>query len=270
MESNFLLQQFADSRPAELAALMADAEIGELCELFASLPASTSARLAARLPSRILFQLLAEQAPAATSEMLFGANHDDAMALVAHLQESRYPEILMASQNSHRKKLRRLFEFPSHSLSAIASPEFLRVTESTLCEVFCKELVSAEQEHPRPIFAVNDSGVYRGVVNVYALIATSNRTKSVKAVANYVPPLHGDISADAALNSPEWLEHLALPVTDGKQRIIGAVTRAQLLRLVPDDGGAHHGLETILSELAAGYLSYCTDIMKSLFTRNSK
>jgi Mg/Co/Ni transporter MgtE len=265
-----LLQRFADSRPTELAALMANADVGELSELLARLPAQTGARLAARLPSRILSQLLAAQPPGATSEMLTKAKHDDAVALVAHLHEARYPEILAASKRSELGKLNRLFEFPQLSLSALASPEFIRVNENTGCEEFCTELEAYGENATRPVFTVDEEGVYRGVLDTFRLLAARNRKIKVREISDYVTPLSGDTTAATALDAPEWLEHLALPVTDHRQRIIGCVTRSRLRRLVPDTRAERYGFEMMLSEMATAYLVYCADILRSLFARGHK
>jgi magnesium transporter len=267
VESDPLLLQFADSHPDELAGLLADAGPGELAELLNTLPLANSTRLAARLPSRALSQLLAQQADQVTGDMLLAAKHDDAVALVSHLQESRYAAILDACPRKKRKRLERLFEFPSLSLSSLASPEFIRVSCDALCESISLELQAYRDTHPRPIFAVDSNGTYQGMVNALALIARKNRKLQVRAITEFVPPLSGDLGSAAARESPEWLKYLALPVTDSHQRIIGAITREQLQRFLPDTGAARGGLELILSELAEGYLDFCAEMMRSLLTR---
>jgi Mg/Co/Ni transporter MgtE len=265
-----LLLEFASSRPAELAELMVDADGGELEDLISRLPVKAAARVAACLPSWILSQLLVNLSPSVTAELLWGARHDDAVTLVAHLHEIQYADILESSKPDQLDKLHRLFEFPTLSLSALASPEFIRVEQSQLCASFIEELSAYNNFQSRPIFAVDAQGVYRGVVNLFALIAKDVQQQKVARVTEYIRPLSGEMSAAMGLESPLWLNQLALPVTDRKGRVLGAVTRRQLLGLVQEERPGERGLELVIPELATAYLGFCADILKSVCLRGSK
>jgi Mg/Co/Ni transporter MgtE len=265
-----LLLEFASSRPAELAELIADADAGELDHLITGLPVVAAARLAACLPSWTLSQLLAKQPPSVTADLLSGARHDDAVTLVAHLHEIRYPDILKDCKPDQLDRLRRLLEFPTLSLSALASPEFIRVEHSQLCASFREELSAYKDFQSRAIFAVDGQGVYRGVVNLFALIANEVQQQKVAKVTQYILPLSGEMSAATGLESTLWLDHLVLPVTDEKGRIIGAVTRKQLLELVQEAHPESRRLEFIIREMSTAYFTFCANAVKSLVLRGVK
>ena len=91
-----LLLQFASDKPDEMAALLANSELRELTEMLESLPVASAASLAARLPSWQLSSLLTIMDASLLARMLRAAKTDDAVALVSHLNESRYESILLS------------------------------------------------------------------------------------------------------------------------------------------------------------------------------
>lgn len=264
-----LVLHFASSRPDEMAGLLASAELQQLSEFFTDLPVASAAAVATRLPSWQLTALMSTLKASVIADMLDVAASDDAVAIVSHLPESRYEEILAAASDDQRIALRQMFEYPSHSLASLVTTGFIRVAEDTLCSTFCEQLSESSDMRPRPVLVVDRHGRYRGMVSLRAAYARKNRSRTVGDVAMVVEALSGLTSAESALKSRQWMRFTELPVVDGRHRVLGAVSRATLLRVVGEDTPADFNLERLFAELASGYLSTCGRLLEALLGKRS-
>ena len=263
-----LLLDFASSRPDEFAASLAMANLRELAELILALPTRTATVVATRLPSWQLTGMLGILEPEQVCELLLTARTDDAVAIVSHLQESRYPAILEACPEDRRLTLRQLFDYPSHSLAALAGTGFIRVEAGTSCEEFARQLAVNEDTRPRPVLVVDSQGRYQGLLSVQAAVSRKNRSRSVGEVATQVEPLSGMTSAESALKSRLWTRYTELPVVDGRHRLLGVVSRGTLQRVSDDPSGAEFSTERLFAEMASGYLNTCARLLEAMLGRS--
>lgn len=262
-----LLLKFASDRPDEMAALLANSELRELSEVLESLPVSTAATLAARLPSWQLTSLLTDIDAALLASLLKAAQTNEAVALVSHLNESRYASIISSVPAPERQPLYELLEFPSYSVASLVTTEFIRVSESTSCEAFCEQLSTSDNTRPRPVLIVDQQGKYRGIVSLLAVYSRKNRSQLVGQITIPVEPLNGKMAASQAITAKQWMKHTELPVVDSRQRILGVVTRASLERIRSDFSPIEFNLERVLAELASAYLNLCARILESVLGR---
>ena len=268
--SDPLLARFAATQPAELAGLLGEVETDELLQLVQLLPAKAVARLAASLSSRQLSRLLAELPPEVIGELLGEAQGDDAVALVSHLRESAYPQVLAVSGKARRKLLTRLFDFPTRSVAAMATTDFIRVKGDTRCDNFLTDLGLNEEATVAPIYVVNEQGLYTGVLNPLTLISRKNQKRRVQDIAFFVPALSGRMPAATALKSTQWSQYVNLPVVDGKKRLMGTVKRSQLEKVVPGTRAERYELERVLIDAATHYLAFCEHLLKLLLLGKPK
>jgi Mg/Co/Ni transporter MgtE len=270
MESDPLLERFAAARPQELASLLADAEIHEVCELLRQLPEAIAAGLAAHLPSRQLSRALKELSPAEIGSLLVSATHEDAIAIVSLLSEARYSGILQAAPAAKRRVLRRLFELPSHSLGALASPDYIRANVDMRCDAFLEHLRAHEESSQQPIYAVDELGIFKGEINPLSVISRQNQKARLADIVVHLAPLSGELSAAAALKSRLWARHQQLPVVDSRGHLLGSVHRQTLLKHAPKSRTEIVGLESILTEIAMSYLEFCERVLRMLFAGKSQ
>jgi Mg/Co/Ni transporter MgtE len=262
-----LLLKFASDRPDEMAALLVDGELPELAGILENLPVSSAARLAARLPSWQLTRLLAGLDPVLLAGILRAAKTDEAVALVSHLNESRYASVLDAVPATERRSLYELLEFPSYSVASLVTTDFIRVSENTSCGEFCEQLSASTDTSPRPVLVVDQQGRYRGIINLLAVYSRKNRSRQIGQIASYIEPLNGNMAARQAVTARQWTKYSQLPVVDSGQRILGVVNRASLERIAGDYAPLDFNFERVLSELATAYLSLCARVLESVFGR---
>lgn len=263
-----LLLDFADNRPDDFAASLATANLRELAELLLELPTRTATVVATRLPSWQVSGVLSQLQPAQVCELLLAARTDDAVSIVSHLHESRYTAILEACPEEHRFTLRQLFDYPTHSLAALAGTGFIRVEAGTSCEAFARQLAVSEDTRPRPVLVVDSQGRYQGMLSLQAAVSRKNRSRRVGEVATTVEPLSGLTSAESALKSRLWTRYNELPVVDGRHRLLGVVDRASLQRVSAEPAGAEFSTERLFAEMAAGYLNTCARLLETMLGRS--
>lgn len=262
-----LILQFAADRPDEMAALLANTELQELSSMLQSLPVASAASLAARLPSWQLSGLMGTINPALLARMLRTAKTDEAVALVSHLNESRYAGILDAVPTAERRSLYELLEFPSYSVASLVTTDFIRVPYSTSCKVFCEQLSASTDTSPRPVLVVDEQGRYCGILSLAAAYSKRNRARPVGQIATNVEPLNGNTAATTALTARQWAKYSELPVVDSRHRILGIVNRASLARVAGDSTPLEFNFERVLSELSTAYLNLCAKVLESVLGR---
>jgi magnesium transporter len=266
--NDLLVLQFAGERPDDVAALLADSDLGELSGLIEGLPESIAAGIAVRLPSWQLTGLLGVMNAAKLCRMIVTAPTDEAVTLVSHLQESRYEALLAACPAEQHKALQTLLEFPSHSLAALVTTQFIRVSSDTPCGAFADQLASSPKTLAGPVLVVDRQGKYQGMVDLQAVFSRKNGVTPVGEIAAVVEPLNGLTDASTALTSRQWASYPELPVVDVQHRVLGVVSRAALQRVVGDATPRPFTLERILSELATGYLNICGKILETALGRS--
>jgi len=263
-----LVLQFASSRPQEMATVLSNADVSELCELLRELPPGVGASVAAHLASWQLTTLLGTLEPALIADLLIAARTDEAISLVSHLHTSRYPAVLDAAPKRSHPDLRELFNFPANSVAAFATTEFIRVSGTTLCGDFAEQLANSTDNQPRPVLVADAQGRYLGRLNLQAVYARKNRSRPAADFALAVSPLNGLTRVESALTARQWLNHSELPVVDARHRLLGIVTRAALERASGSTTGREYNLERLLTELAGGYLNACASVVESVLGKS--
>lgn len=261
-----LLLQFASTRPMEVGELISDYAPDEVNDFLADLPGTVAARICAHMSSRALSELLEYLQPAITGRMLLDGEHSDVLTLVSHLHRSQYDRVLDTVEGGERAQLSRLFDFPGQTLSALASTNFLRVQAETLCGDVADELMAGDETTELPLFVVDDTGGFIGIVTTQTVISKRHQNKPVSDYIKPVEPLPGSMTAATALNASQWLTESALPVVDSDRQIIGAITREELAKVARESAdGDEPGLEDIFSELSVRYLDLCANVVSLVF-----
>lgn len=264
-----LLLEFASDRPDEMAAMLGNCDLSELSQLIAGLPLNSAASLAARLPSWQLTGLMGTLAPALIAQMLTTGQSDDAVALVSHINESRYSALLESVPVQQRRILHELLEFPTHSVASMVSTGFIRVQEDMSCRAFSEQLSKNSDTSSRPVIVVDKEGKYRGMLNLQAVYARKNRSRTVGEIALRVDALNGLTDAGTALSARQWINYTELPVIDGSHRILGVVSRGALARVAGESEALEFNFEKVMAELSRGYLETCAKVLESILGKSN-
>ncbi len=186
-----LLLQFSRHRPDDVAALLGNSDAAELVEFIDGLPDEVAAGIAVRTPSWQLATLVAQLDPARLCSMITSAPTDEAIALISHIHASRYTTLTSACPADRLDALQRLLEFPSHSVAALVTTHFIRVTADTLCGSFADQLSNNPRPQGGPVLVVDKRGKYLGMADLQRVYARRNRARPIGEVASEVEPLNG-------------------------------------------------------------------------------
>jgi Mg/Co/Ni transporter MgtE len=264
-----LLLHFASTRPNDLAAALGGHPLDELTDFLASLPPHIAAPIVARIATHQLGELLSALPAASLGMILVSADHADSIAILSHLPASTYPAIVEAANTTDRSTLSRLFEFPTRTLSALASPDFVRVNADTTCGQLKSTLELLDGLEERPVFVVDAQSRYIGMLPAASVLPERNTHLPVDQVMRNVEPLTGQAPIASALGAAQWKQFRSLAVVDAGSHILGAVTLEQLERAVSKPDMTEYGIENMVGEIAASYMDLCADVLDLVAGRDT-
>lgn len=252
-----------------VAGLLRRQSVEEIRAFLSELPADTASRVLARLESHQMSACLSSMEAPGLARIIAHAGHEDSVEIIAHLSNKRYDELVSAADGDALAT--RLYAFSKRTLGAIASPGFVRVKSGRQCAEVRQDLSDGEYKRDAPLYLVDERGTLLGTVPLLAVIADRNAQLAVDKLARPAHPLSDRMTVGAALEAREWTRATVLPVVDGNQRLIGTVSRQQLLRLTQREGGTGYSLEQLTGDLAAEYLKTCASLMELLLQgRNAR
>ncbi|XOV87054.1 MAG: magnesium transporter MgtE N-terminal domain-containing protein [Pseudomonadota bacterium] len=264
-----LLLNFATNHPDEVGKLLASEDISSVVELLEALPDTLASAITAHLRSGQLSETLRRLAPQKIGQLLLGARYADLMAMLAHFPTDQYDALLAATPEADRERLARLISTTQHTLSTIATTDFIRVRTDRTCNEVRGELATESGESDKPIFAVDEDGRFQGMVSPLAIMAEKNAALPIQLVMKPLEALSGQMPIAAASSASQWLHYLALPVVDAYGHILGAVT-LQGVRANEDTAGAVSSLEDVLAEVATAYIDTCADLLETAVSRDDR
>jgi len=241
----------------------------ELIDFLTSLPPPIAAPIAARITTHRLNDLLSALPAASIGDILLSADHADSIAILSHLPASTYPAIVEAANKTDRNRLSRLFEFPTRTLSALASPDFVRVDAETTCGQLKSTLERLDGREDRPVFVVDAQSKYIGMLPAASVLPERNSHLPVDQVMRSVEPLTGQTPIASALNASQWKQYRSLAVVDARSHILGAVTLEQLERAVGKPDMIEYGIENMVGDVVASYMGLCADVLDLVAGRDS-
>jgi magnesium transporter len=267
--SDPVVESCCHQHPGQVAGLLRDQPLEEVKAFLSGLPPDTASRVLARLDSQQMSACLLSLDAGRLGAIVASAEHEDSVEIIAHLANQRYDELISAGQSDERALAMRLFAYSKRTLGAIANPDFLRVKRGRTCADVKRDLAAGARKRDAPLYLVDEKGVLLGVVPILALIADSNASLEVDRVARPAQPLSERMTALAALEARQWSRATVLPVVDADQRLIGTVSRQQLLRLVQRQAGQTYSLDQLTGDLAGEYLNTCASLMEMVLQGRS-
>jgi Mg/Co/Ni transporter MgtE len=226
-----------------------------------SLPPETAAEVLSQMSSQKLAEVLDVLDPAALGRILLAARRMDQLTLLSHIPSSAYGRIAKAAGEEAGSRLRRLFDAPVRNLAAIAQPDFISIEVNTTCAEIKQELEARKSNTDLPLFAVDTSAVFKGIVSPLAVLPGRNAGLMAAEVLDPILPLSGNVRIHAALAATQWRRHTVLPVVDTDGHILGSVSREQIESTHDRDDG-QSGLENLIESATEGYLALCAELLE--------
>lgn len=266
MPADPIIELFAGSHPADVAKRLASASDVELNKFLNTISPANGGKVLAKLDSPRLRSSLATLEPLLLGSILQESSHDDSLLIIAHLENSRYAEIVQATGDENNLS-DRLYAFSDRTVGSIAGPDFVAFRKGKLVKDVIIELDVATESRNMPIYATNAEGALLGQVPAISVMLRKNENLEIEKLSELIEPLNDRMTASAALESPQWLEYSILPVVDIDRRLVGTVTRKQLMHLADTTETRAQTIEEMVTDLTSSYLSTCANLLDLLVQR---
>jgi Mg/Co/Ni transporter MgtE len=266
-ESDRLTLAYANRYPEQFAAEIATAANAEQLEVLLGLPAAAAARVTARLPASAFMQICRQQRDQLIT-WLNAASFDDAVALLARIpRPDQRTLVSLIVDRATRRRVRQFLNFPAHSVGAVAAEVPVMVQADTPCQDLLTELISLGSRREQPIVLTDSEGRYSGILSVWRLALTADKSTTVKDCSlSNIEPVQPEMSVLSARNLRQWQHHAWLPVVDHEQRVLGFVTREQILGTSETIHSDAEIFRESIAVLCLRYFEVMAELLERLFT----
>jgi magnesium transporter len=214
--------------PADLADIAEALPRDRVTDLLRALSAERAAEileyLDEELRSEVLERLPTRQAAALVTEM----DPDERADVLEDLEDERADEILAKIPEEEREETERLLAYEPDSAGGLMTTEFVSVSEDSRVEdalAGVRRIArGGRREAMHAIYAVDSSGVVKGVMSLHELLAAPEgalvRDIAWEEVVSVLPTMDREEVARLTSN----YDLVVLPVVDESHRILGVVT----------------------------------------------
>ncbi len=266
-EPDPVIGAFAEQFPDSVARVLRQGGEDQISAIVESLPPHTIAAIAARLPAARLLALL-ESGTHSPRAWLENAPFDDAVMLLSRMRRERRIKLIGSLQD--RKLQRRLMrhqQYPVRSAGFYVEDVFLRIDIDTPASEATDELRSFNQDELPLIVVVDAAGRYTGILRPWQLMSNRLSSQRLSEHVEYIQPIAPETPVIAAAEHEGWLEHNWLPVVDNKQRVLGALSRAAVLRAASRAAPSRQAASSVLLELVDGITHTLGEILEGVLSR---
>jgi len=228
-DSDRLTLAYATRYPEKFAAEIAAAPEAERLDVLLGLTAAAAGRVTARLPAAVFRKICSEQQDQLVT-WLNASSFDDAVALLVRLPRTEQRNLVdLITDRSTRRRLRQFLNFPSHSVGALAVELPMRVLAETPLRDLLVELTDLGARRELAIVLTDADGLYAGVLDIWRLALTDKVSGTAADCSRRIESIQPEMSVQNARNLRQWHRHAWLPVVDHEQRVLGVVTREQIM-----------------------------------------
>ncbi len=214
--------------PADLADIAEALPRERVADLLRALSAERAAELFEylddELRSEVLDRLPTRQAAALVTEM----DPDERADVLEDLEDERADEILARIPEEEREETERLLAYDPDTAGGLMTTEFVSVPEDNLVEdalaAVRRIARGGRREAMHAIYAVDSSGVVKGVMSLHELLAAPEGTLVRDIAWEEVVSVQPDMDREEVARLTSNYDLVVLPVVDASHHILGVVT----------------------------------------------
>lgn len=228
----------AELHPADLADLFGDLEQPERLFLLLLLEPDRAADVLEELPDDLRVALLDRIGDEQASHLILEMEADEAADLLGELPAERVRRLLQRMGREDAEEFSGLLRYPEDTAGGLMTTEFASVGDHLRAGDAIAKLrrVGRDIELPYYVYVTDRDGALRGVFSLRDLV-TAPPDAPVREIMRTDPvTISPDVDQEEAARVLKKYDLLALPVCDGRGRLIGIVTADDLLRVVGEEG----------------------------------
>lgn len=243
-----ILDRFRPAEIADLYGFLSPAEQKQLTTVL--FERRLAAATLSELPEHILVELLDNLRDERISQLLERLAPDDAVFVVAKLDDERADEVLSKVDPLQRERIEHLRAYPDESAGQLMTSEMIRIEEDTTADeaIDIIRSMGSTSEFIFYVYVVNEAGTFLGVVPIRRLIASSPDTPIKDLmVPDPIAVLATDDQEEVADITARY-DLLAVPVVDDNFRLLGVITVDDVIDVLQEEATEDMYLMQGLSE----------------------
>ena len=238
-----LVASYSELKPADLANTLLDLPGDRLLQVAEELPDDRLADALEEMPEEDQVRILEAMGDERAADILDHMEPDDAADLLGQLPEERLKELLELMEPDEADDVRALLQYGPDTAGGLMTPEPIVLSaDATIAEALA--LIRRHEMHPALAAAVfvtlppyeTPTGRLLGVVHFQRMLRYPPHERLGAIIDDSLEPVAATASATEAARMLATYNLVSLPVVDGAQRLVGAVSVDDVLDyLLPDD-----------------------------------
>lgn len=238
----------------------------EAARVLETLPRAASVALLARIPARIGAPVLEALPSSSAAEHLAGLEREQATALLTgtriqnaaaalrHMASPVRDTLLHGLPTQRAVACRLLLAYPDTSVGAWADPDVVDLQpDSRVEEAIIRLREKSASDIGDGVYVIDSASRLLGVVPLAVLFRAPGHVRLAGVMRPPRASLSAAMSVTTALRLAAWEESLSLPVIDGRERLMGHLSRGTLLASVSHRRARNGAGGTLIEVLAANY-----------------
>ncbi len=222
-----LRSTFSEMQPADAALILEELPREDLAIIFRLLPKQLAADTFAFMESEAQQDLISEFSDKELENVIEGLFVDDTVDIIEEMPANVVKRIISHASAEKREQINKILKYPKNSAGTIMTTEFVELkADMTRAQVFDSiRKAGVDRETVYDCYVTDSARHLIGVVSVKDLIIRGGEETTCSEI------MEDDVISANALDDREDVVNimkkygfLALPVTDGENRLIGIIT----------------------------------------------
>ncbi len=227
---NALTIEYLAKHPDNAARVIENLPYSMAADLFGQLSPDTYLPTIEKLMPAYAAGLL-DRLPEESGSKLIHALADDQLSiLLTFLDDVTRKKMLTQMSSGKRKNIIKRTQFPENSVGSIMMPPTLTLPQDISVADALKRVKQNRHFHFSEVIVLDKALHYIGMISLNKLIQTSPQRKLSSIIQYTFPSLSARKSLQNLTENPAWSHVRVLPVTDGRELLIGVLDYATLLQ----------------------------------------
>ena len=180
-----------------------------------------------------------EISDAKAADIVEAMDSDDAADVLNELDEQRKQDIISLMDEDSARDLRLISGYEEDEVGSRMTNDFVSVESSLSVKEAMKKVIdeAAENDNISTVYVTDEKGVYCGAIELRDLFIARSTTPLSDVIATSYPYLYAHEKISDCLERIKSYAEDSLPVLDSDNRLIGALTSADVIEAVDDEMG---------------------------------
>ena len=179
-------------------------------------------------------EFLGELTPAKAADIIENMDADDAVDVLDELDEDKKREIIGLMEKESADDVKLISKYQDDEIGSEMTTNFISINHSLSVKRAMREVIrqAAENDNISTVYVTDDDGIFCGAIDLRDLVIARSATPLADIITASYPYLYADDKiADCLEKIKDYCED-SLPVLDADNRLIGALTSADVVEAV--------------------------------------